>query len=158
MQPGVGNEAYRHSPRVELWDIPLNIQSFFSPPFALCFVEVLFGILFACFCRLSDFLAYFLPLVVVVLFDSVEERRTFVLSEFRIVHILVPVLLDTSFRSTRKGLCDLCPAAASISHSLQPLFFSRRPRSICPALFRWGTYGGRGRAGFIDACWRSRST
>jgi hypothetical protein len=78
-------------PIVELWVLPSNSQSFLSTPLALCFPKMLFRVLLAClrkcqrkgpnrgmlgpsnFCRLADFLANFLPLVVFVFFDSVEE-------------------------------------------------------------------------------------
>jgi hypothetical protein len=78
-------------PIVEPWVLPSNSQNFFSTPLALCFPKMLFRILLAClgkmsaqgskygyawasnFCRLADFLANFLPLVVFVFFDGVEE-------------------------------------------------------------------------------------
>lgn len=74
--------------------LPTKMQSFFSARLALCFVEMLFGILLTClrkcqrrgsnwdmtgptnFCRLSNLLAYFLPLIVFVFFNRVLKSYT----------------------------------------------------------------------------------
>jgi len=38
-----------------------------------------------------------LPLVVLILLDGIHEGLAFILGELGIVHVLVPVLLDTAF-------------------------------------------------------------
>ena len=65
--------------------------------------KVLLGVLLTGLGRLPDLLADRLPLVVLVVLDRVHECLAVVLGKLGIVHVLVPVLLDTAFRS--RGEC-----------------------------------------------------
>lgn len=121
-------------------------------------LEILFRILFACLCRLADFLAYLLPLVRLVFFDGVEKSLTLIFCKLCIMHIFVPMLLHTAFCSAWKRLCDIRPTIARIPHSFQSLFFSRCPRCIRSTLLRWWAHGRRSHAGFFCSPRRSRCT
>jgi len=101
--------------------------------------KILFGILFTSLGGLADFRSDHLPLVRLVFLNSIEESLTLVFRKLCIVHILIPVLLDTSLGSVWECLCYFCPTVSSIPHVLQPLFFRRCPRSICSTLLgrRW---------------------
>lgn len=63
-----------------------------------------FGVLFTSLGGLANLLANDLPLLVLVLLDGVEQGLAFVLGKFCVVHILVPMLLDTAFCACREGL------------------------------------------------------
>lgn len=102
--------------------------------------EMLLRILLTRFCRFSDLLADDLPFALVVLFDRGKKGGALVFREFGIVHVLVPVLLDTTLCPLREGLCDLAPRVPLVPHLLEPLLFSRRPRRICPTLLRLGLH------------------
>jgi hypothetical protein len=97
-----------------------------------------FGVLLASLGRLPDLLPNHLPLVVLVLLDCVQQRLTLVLCKFCIMHVLVPMLFDGSFRAGGESFGDFCPAVASISHLLQAKLFLRCPGGVGPALLcRW---------------------
>lgn len=66
------------------------------------FGKVFLGVLFTSLGRLANLLANRLPLIRLVFFDRVKQILTFVLCEFCVVHILVPMLLHTPFGALRK--------------------------------------------------------
>jgi len=107
--------------------------------------EILFGVLLAGLGWLANLLSDHFPFVCFVFFDSIEKSLALILSKFCIMHVLVPVLLHTSFRSARECLCYICPAVASFPHILKPLLFSSRPWGVGTAfLHRW-LHGSRRR-------------
>ena len=81
--------------------------------------EVLLCILFAGLGRFSNFLANSLPLIILVVFDGTEQSLALILSELGIVHVLVPVLLDAAFSTSRECLSNLCPTVSRVPHLFQ---------------------------------------
>lgn len=69
--------------------------------------EVLFSILLACLGRLADLLADRLPFVVLVLLDRTKQGGALILGKFSIVHIFVPVLLDTALGAGGESLANM---------------------------------------------------
>lgn len=104
--------------------------------------KMFFSILLACLCRLANFLANRLPFIILIILNCVKQRLALILSKFCVVHILIPMFLDTTFGSCGESLGNLCPAVAGVPHLLQPQFLSRSPGSIRTTLFNWRRLGG----------------
>merc|ERR1719282_1537748 len=104
------------------------------------YASLLFSELLACLGGLANLLADHLPLVVLVVFDCLEQRSTeaadLIFSKVGVVHILVPMFLHAPFCSRWKSFGDLAPATARLPQRLQPLLFGRSPWCVCSALFR----------------------
>ena len=67
----------------------------------------------------------------------IERLATYLIfRELSIVHILIPMLLDTSLCSRWECLSNFSPIVASFTHSLEPLLLSRSPWSVRTTLFR----------------------
>lgn len=109
---------------------------------------MLLGVLLASLCGLANLLSDNLPLVVLVLLDSTHQRRALILGKLCVMHVLVPVFLDTAFCPQWKGLGYLSPAGAPIPHLFQAQLFRWRPRCIRPALLGGGRL--RGGLGIVD--------
>lgn len=82
--------------------------------------EMLLSVLLTCLSRLADFCADTLPFVIFVILDCAHEGLALILSKLGIVHILVPMLLNTTFRSCWESLGNLRPAITRVPHLFQP--------------------------------------
>lgn len=127
---------------------------------------MLLGVLLAGLGGLANLLADNLPLAVLVFLDGVKKGLALILGELGVVHILVPMLLHTTFRTRGESLThklaagpwlyipgtvleitylgDLSPALARVTHLLEPKLFRGGPRGIGTALLHrgWGRRRG----------------
>lgn len=101
---------------------------------------MLLGVLLAGLGGLANLLADNLPLAVLVFLDGVEKGLALILGELSVVHILVPMLLHTAFRTRGESLGDFSPALACVTHLLESKLFRGGPRGIGTALLHrgWG--------------------
>jgi hypothetical protein len=116
----------------------------------LCIVHVL-GLISYCQYICQNKTSYLIPVLLDTTLCSLGERLP--------LHSVSHSCATPTSNITRQSvshLRDICPAIPRISHSPQPLLFSRRPGSVCSTFFRRWAHRWRAHAWFFLTTRRRR--